>query len=46
MDAFGISSSVFGTLGFIFGLVAFSKVVALEKQLNESGLLKNQDKDG
>ena len=32
----------FGILGFIFGLSAFSKIIMLEKQLKESGVLKEQ----
>ncbi len=32
----------FGILGFIFGLGALSKIIMLEKQLNKSGVLKEQ----
>ena len=32
----------FGTLGFIVGLSALSKIIMLEKQLKESGVLKEQ----
>jgi len=31
-----------GIIGFIFGLGALSKVILLEKQLKESGVLKEQ----
>ena len=31
-----------GIIGFIFGLGALSKVILLEKQLKESGVLKGQ----
>ena len=33
---------VFGILGFIFGLSALSKIIMLEKQLKESGVLQEQ----
>ena len=32
----------FGIMGFIFGLGALGKVIMLEKQLRESGVLKEQ----
>ena len=32
----------FGIIGFVFGLAALSKVIMLEKQLKESGVLKEQ----
>ena len=35
---------VFGILGFVFGLSALAKVIMLEKQLKESGVLKEQSK--
>jgi len=35
---------VFGILGFVFGLSALAKVIMLEKQLKESGVLKEQEK--
>ena len=34
----------FGILGFIFGLSALGKVIMLEEQLKESGVLKKQKK--
>ena len=33
-----------GILGFVFGLSALAKVIMLEKQLKESGVLKEQEK--
>ena len=33
---------VFGIMGFIFGLGALGKIIMLEKQLKESGVLKEQ----
>jgi len=35
---------VFGIIGFVFGLSALAKVIILEKQLKESGVLKEQEK--
>ena len=35
---------VFGIIGFIFGLSVFAKIIMLEKQLKESGVLKEQAK--
>ena len=35
---------VFGIMGFIFGLGAFGKIIMLETQLKESGVLKEQAK--
>lgn len=32
-----------GAMGFIFGLVAFSRVAKLEKRLNEAGVFKAQE---
>ena len=34
-----------GIMGFIFGLAAFGKVLLLEKQLKEKGVLEQDDKD-
>jgi hypothetical protein len=34
----------FAILGFVFGLAALSKVVLLEKQLKEKGVLEQDDK--
>ena len=34
----------FGTMGFIFGFGALGKIIMLEKQLKESGVLKEQEK--
>ena len=33
---------VFGIIGFVFGLSALAKIIMLEKQLKESGVLKEQ----
>ena len=33
-----------GILGFVFGLSVLAKVIMLEKQLKESGVLKEQEK--
>jgi len=33
----------FGIMGFIFGLGALGKIIILEKQLKESGVLKEQE---
>ena len=33
----------FGIMGFIFGLGALGKIIMLEKQLKESGVLKEQE---
>jgi hypothetical protein len=38
----GILGFVFGMMGMSFGLIAFTKVSALEKKLKETGVL---DKD-
>ena len=32
----------FGIMGFIFGLAALRKIIMLEKQLKESGVLKEK----
>ena len=32
----------FGIIGFVFGLTALAKIIMLEKQLKESGVLKEQ----
>ena len=32
----------FGIIGFVFGLSALAKVIMLESQLKESGVLKEQ----
>ena len=34
-----------GILGFIFGLAALGKVLSLEKQLKEKGVLEQDDKE-
>jgi len=34
----------FGIIGFVFGLSALAKVIMFEKQLKESGVLKEQTK--
>ncbi len=33
---------VFGIIGFIFGLSAFSKLIILEKKLKDSGIIKTE----
>ena len=33
-----------GIMGFIFGLSALGKIIMLEKQLKESGVLKDKSK--
>ncbi|MBC8196444.1 MAG: hypothetical protein H8E60_01015 [Candidatus Marinimicrobia bacterium] len=33
---------VFGIIGFIFGLSAFSKIIKLEKKLKDSGIIKTE----
>jgi predicted PurR-regulated permease PerM len=35
---------IFGIIGFIFGVTALAKVITLEKQIKESGVLKEQTK--
>ena len=35
---------VFGIMGFVFGLGALTKIIMLEQQLKESGVLKEQTK--
>jgi hypothetical protein len=35
----------FGIMGFIFGLAALGKVLLLEKQLKEKGVLEQDDKE-
>ena len=37
-----IKMEAFGIMGFIFGLGALAKIIMLEKQLKESGVLKEQ----
>ena len=36
----------FGIMGFIFGLAALGKVLLLEKQLKEKGVLAQDNKKG
>ena len=36
----------FGIIGFVFGLTALAKVIMLEKQLKESGVLKEKAESG
>jgi hypothetical protein len=36
----------FGILGFIFGLGTFGNIIMLEKQLKESGVLKEKSESG
>jgi predicted PurR-regulated permease PerM len=33
---------IFGIIGFIFGVTALAKVITLEKQIKESGVLKEK----
>ena len=40
MEAFGIIGMSMGVLGFIFGMNAMNKVSALEKRLEEAGVLE------
>ena len=35
---------VFGIMGFVFGLGALAKIIMLEQQLKESGVLKDKSK--
>lgn len=45
MEAFGIIGMSMGSMGFIFGIfgiVAYSRIDALEKKLKESGVLDKQ----
>ena len=37
---------VFGIIGFVFGLSALAKIIMLENQLKESGVLKEQAESG
>ena len=37
---------VFGMMGFIFGLGALGKIIMLEKQLKEIGVLKEKSESG
>ena len=39
MEAFGIIGMSLGASGFVFALIAFSKVDALEKKLKSLGVL-------
>ena len=36
----------FGIIGFVFGLSALAKIIMLEKQLKESGVLKEKAESG
>jgi hypothetical protein len=38
----GYKMETFGIIGFVFGLSALAKVIMLEKQLKESGVLKEK----
>lgn len=44
METFGIMGMSFGTIGFIFGISALSKIAKLEKQLKEQGVLDKEFK--
>lgn len=46
MEAFGIIGMSLGTMGFIFGITALSKISKVEKQLEESGVLAKEKKSG
>ena len=35
-----------GIMGFIFGLAALAKVLLMEKELNDKGVLGQDDKEG
>lgn len=39
MEAFGIIGMSMGVMGFIFGIIAYSRIDALEKKLKEKGVL-------
>ena len=41
MEAFGIIGMSLGSTGFVFALVAFNQVAALEKRLKEAGVLED-----
>jgi len=41
-----IKWKAFGIMGFIFGLGALGKIIMLEKQLKESGVLKEKAVSG
>jgi hypothetical protein len=45
MEAFGIIGMSMGTMGFIFALNALNKVAALEKELKDSGILKQDQSE-
>jgi len=36
----------FGIMGFVFGLGALAKIIMLEQQLKESGVLKEKSESG
>lgn len=42
MEVFGILGMSLGVMGFIFALSALTKVTALEKQLQQKGLLNEE----
>jgi len=45
MEAFGIIGTSLGAAGFVFALMAFGRISALEKRLNELGILEEKDND-
>ena len=44
MEAFGIIGMSFGLIAFVFSLSALAKIVKLEKQLKETGILDKEYK--
>ena len=42
MEVFGIIGMSLGTIGFIFGMSALTKIAKLEKQLKETGVLDKE----
>ncbi|WP_017035559.1 hypothetical protein [Vibrio genomosp. F10] len=39
MEVFGMVGMTFGIIGMTFGIIVFAKLVKLESQLKESGVL-------
>ena len=44
MEAFGIIGMSLGSMGFIFGMAALTKLSKLEKQLKDTGVLNKEYK--
>ena len=40
MEVFGVLGLSLGTIGFVFGLIAFVQTQKLKKSLNEKGMLE------